>query len=286
MGNKAFSLFLQRIRENTARKEGKSKITTTEMAKRVGFSQAHWYRAEKQGYILSEDKIKRIIVNLDLDPITAKILLAHGGYSNRDISLLENAHHSLAVTQKVMGDMFYERRNIGIIKSMVISWLDPEIEMPEYTQYLCRKWRNDPHKFSEEEIDKFIVARQQRKQQYIDARITSQFIVLDTILEKSIMIPRELLKPQIEHMLDFIDTHNFIELRLLQPGPQCPMPPTNFRLYANKYLWLGYMYYGEVICGEMQAQMLRHFDAVFCDYWNKALNKEKTIERLQSFLRK
>ncbi|WP_372365521.1 Scr1 family TA system antitoxin-like transcriptional regulator [Candidatus Uabimicrobium sp. HlEnr_7] len=282
----AFGYFLGKIRENIAKKEKKSKITTTEMAKKVGFSQTHWFRAEKQGYILSQDKINQIISSLDLDPITAKILLAHGGYSNRNISLLGNAHHSLASTQKVMYEMFYQRKNIGIMKSLVISWLDPEIEIPEYTKYLCSKWQNEQHRFSTNEIEKFIEARKQRKQTYLDARITSQFIILDTILEKSVMIPSSILTKQIEHIIEFMKNHNFIEIRILQPGPTCPHPATNFRLYANNYLWLGYMYYGEVVCGEMDPQMLRHFDTVFCDYWNRALNKEKTIQYLCNLLKK
>ncbi len=281
----AFGDFLAKIRQDLAEKE-KQKITTIDMAKRVGISQAHWHRAEKNGYILSQDKIHQIISRMNLDPVSAKVLLAHAGYPNRDISLLSNASYSLADTQLIMSDLFYNRHKIGIIKSVAISWLDPELETASYTKAISQPWKDISDGFSQEEIDKFVQARAERKKKFLEAKIASQFIILETIFEKSVMLPRKSMKKQMQELLTFIDENKFLEIRILCPGPKCPIPATNFRLYANSYLWLGYMYYGEVVCGEKDLTLLQHFDNIFYHYWDKALNKEKSIQRLEKLMMK
>lgn len=281
----AFGQFLSIIRSKEAQREGK-KMTTMDMAKKVGISQAHWYRAEKNGYILGEDKVWQIINHLRIDPVMAKILLAHAGYSNRNITLLDRVSESLADTQSIIMELFYNSQQTGIIKSVALSWVDPELEIPEYTRYLCRHWGEIEEGFSQQEIERFVEARKHRQEEYSKSRIASQFVIVETIFEKSVLVPPRIICKQIEHIIKFMEEQRFLEVRLLQPGPKCPHPMTNFRLYSHRYLWLGYMYYGEIVCGEIQPELIKHFDKFFYEYWNKALSKEKSIKRLKEIARK
>ena len=51
-------------------------------------------------------------------------------------------------------------------------------------------------------------------------------------------------------------------------------------------LWLGYMFYGEILYEAFNSELFRRYQGYFENYWNLALNKEESVKRLVEIRKK
>ena len=255
-------------------------VKAASLALEIGISQAHYSRLEG-GFIPPLRVIEAISKALDLDSISSKLLCAYAGYPSRSVKFLKSGKKYLTETQEAISSFFY--RNSRLIRDVSISRIPSEFEILEYSENKFKKIQDGTDKFIQSAVseEEFFAKKRERQQSFFKYKIPSQFIVLSTLFEKSVLVPKEIMCRQIDEILKYCEQLQFLELRLLEPGLDVYPPYSNFRLYGTDLLWLMYIPYGEIVSYDHEPELIELFEGYFYWYWNKALPFKESLQKLQ-----
>lgn len=260
-------------------------------ARKIGISRANWYRMEN-GLAPSTKTLRNLIKNCKLDSLLSRLLFSFSGYPNKSPALLEKELTGEKLTgyvqaQESLVKYFLENTRISFIDDLSISWIPAELQTDQYTKEIMRfpDGTEIPcEAYWENSFTQFLTVRKERKEKLFHSGIHTRFLLLDTMFEKSALLEPEALSEQVDEIIRCAQEYkHFIEIRLLSPGPRCPIPPSNFRNWGGKVLSLYSMFYDEFICEEYEKAFFKSCSVCFNEFWMRALDTRTSLERLKMF---